>query len=275
MSTPVVRIEAGRWDVQRSVREAWERRDLLWWFTWRDLKVRFKQTALGPAWIVLQPLALMLVFAVFLGHLAKVSSDGYPYVLFVYVGLVPWTFFNQTVVTAAGSVLGNTALITKVYFPRYFVPLGTALARVADVLIASCLIGALLLVYDASPSVGGLLLMPAYATLAWLTALGVGLIVAAVSVRFRDVQQALPLVLQVWLFATPVAYSASLVPERWRWLYSLNPMVVVVQGFRAGPLGSSQPAGLDVVVAVSACVVVLVLGVVLFHRSERSMADIV
>lgn len=275
MSVPVVRIEAGRWNVRAMMRESWDRRDLLRWFVWRDLKVRFKQTALGPAWIVLQPLALMLVFAVFLGNLAEISSDGYPYPLFAYVALVPWTFFNQTVVTAAGSVLGNTALITKVYFPRYFVPLGAALARIVDVLIAGCLIIVLTPFFDATANFTGVLLMPLYALLAWLTALGVGLVVAAVSVRFRDVQQALPLILQVWLFATPVAYSASLVPERWRSLYSLNPMVVVVQGFRAGPLGAAQPNGRDIAVAVSACALLLIAGLVLFRRSERSMADIV
>lgn len=274
MSRPVVRIEAGGWRARAVLSEAWRRRELLWWFVWRDLRVRFRQTALGPLWIVLQPLALMVVFAVFLGNLADIGSDGHPYALFVYIGLVPWTFFNQTVVTAAGSVLGNSALITKVYFPRYFVPLGAAVARVADVLIASCLIGVLMLFEDVDPNATAIVLMPLYVALAWMTALGVGLVVAAFSVRFRDLQQALPLVLQVWLFASPVAYSITIVPERWRWLYSLNPMVIVIQGFRAGPLGSAPPELLETSIAVVSSAVTVVVGFVLFHRSQRSMADV-
>lgn len=272
-SEPSVVISAKNATLRHSLMEAWIHRRLLWWFTWRDVKVRFKQTALGVVWIVVQPLALMIVFTMALGRLAYVPSDGAPYPLFAYCGLVVWMFFAQTFTSTSASILSNSALISKVYFPRALVPLGAAVGRLLDVVISGSLLGLLVPIYD-QPLGWAVVLAPCFLTIAWVTALGVGSLLAAASIRYRDAQQAIPFVIQVWLFASPVAYPASLVPKQWDTLYWLNPMVVAVEGFRACVLGSPLPGRGATAMSVVMAVAALGLGLGALHRTQHSMTDV-
>ena len=253
--------------------ELWTYRELLFFLVWRDVKVRYKQTALGVAWAVLQPLLTMFVFSLFFGRLARMASDGLPYPVFNLAGLVPWTFFAFGLNEAATSVVGSRHLITKVYFPRLAIPLATVLAGLVDFAIAFLLLLLVMAWYGIVPGLEALFVIP-LVLLAFVTALGAGLWLAALNVQYRDVRYVLPFLTQLWLFATPIVYPTSLVPAPWRPVYGLNPMVGVVDGFRWALLGSAPP-GPALAVSVCAALGLALGGVFYFRRMERAFADIV
>jgi lipopolysaccharide transport system permease protein len=253
--------------------DLWTYRELLFFLVWRDVKVRYKQTALGVAWAVLQPLLTMFVFSLFFGRLARMASDGLPYPVFNLAGLVPWTFFAFGLNEAATSVVGSRHLITKVYFPRLAIPLATVLAGLVDFAIAFLLLLLVMAWYGIVPGLEALFVIP-LVLLAFVTALGVGLWLAALNVQYRDVRYVLPFLTQLWLFATPIVYPTSLVPAPWRPVYGLNPMVGVVDGFRWALLGSAPP-GLALAVSACAALGLALGGVFYFRRMERAFADIV
>ena len=271
-STTVIEPAAG-W-LGLHLAELWSYRELLYFLVWRDLKVRYKQTALGVAWAVLQPLATMLVFALFFGRLARLPSDGVPYPLFAYTALVPWTFFAAGLTLSANSVVASQSLITKVYFPRIAIPVATILSGMADFVLALIVLFGMMAWYGILPGVRAVWVFPLFA-LAFATALGAGLWLAALNVRYRDVRHAVPFLVQLWLFSTPIAYPSSLLAERWRKVYALNPMVGVVEGFRWALLDTRT--GSDAMLAASslAAVLVLVTGAYYFRRMEATFADIV
>src|SRR4051812_34050640 len=217
--------------------DVWEYRELLYFLFWRDFKVRYKQTALGATWALLQPVATMAIFTIFLGRLAKISSDGIPYSLFVFSGLLPWQLFSFALNASAGSLVSNTHLLTKVYFPRLIIPISSVLVGLVDFVIALGIL-ALLMAYHRVTPTWGLLVLPLLVVFAVTAALAVGLFLSALNVRYRDVKHTIPFLVQFWMFATPIVYPSSLVPERWRPLYGLNPMAGVVDGFRWALFGT-------------------------------------
>lgn len=252
--------------------ELWRHRELLYFLVWRDVKVRYKQTALGAAWAVLQPTLTMVVFTLFFGRLAKVPSDGVPYALFTYCALVPWTFFANGVTQSADSLVGNANLLRKVYFPRLAIPTASVLAGLVDLAISFGVLVVLLAAYGRVPT-ASVVWLPAFVLLALITALGVGLWLTALNVQFRDVRYVVPFLVQMWLFATPVAYPSTLLQEPWRTVYGLNPMVGVVEGFRWALLGTAtRPAPVIAVSAVMA-VLLLITGAFYFRSMERTFAD--
>jgi lipopolysaccharide transport system permease protein len=255
-------------------RELWEYRELLYFLTWRDVKVRYKQTFFGAAWAVLQPLLMMAVFALFIGRLAGIQPAGVPYTLFAYTGLVPWTLFAQSLTGASNSLVLNERLVSKVYFPRLLMPIAGAGSFAVDFVIASALLFAMMAYFGRHFS-ATILLAPVFGVLALLTAVAVGIWLSAVNVRYRDVAFAIPFFVQIWLFATPVAYSLSLVPPRFRVLYGLNPMTGIVVGFRWALLGTEPPPAGTLAVSVATVLVLLPLGLVYFKRAERSFADVI
>ena len=271
---PVVVIRPSKRFAAFSFRDLWEYRELLFFLVWRDIKVRYKQTALGAGWAVIQPFMMMVVFSIFLGHLAKVPSDGVPYPLFAFAGLVPWTFFSQALGGTAGSLVGNANLIGKVYFPRIIMPVAVAVSFLVDFVIALALLGGIMAWYGVAPN-WHVVLLPLLAALALLTSLAVGIWLAALNVKYRDVRYALPFLVQLWLFATPVAYATSLVPERWRWVYALNPMAGVVEGFRWAIVDTDTAPGITLAVSTVATLAILVTGLAYFRKVERTFADVI
>jgi lipopolysaccharide transport system permease protein len=271
---PVTRIRSGTGWRAVDLREVWRYRELLYFLTLRDIKLRYKQTALGVAWAVLQPLATMAVFTVFFGKLGGLPSDGQPYALFVLVALVPWQLFAYALTQSSNSLVAEQRLITKVYFPRLIVPIASVLSGLVDFLIAFGLVLIGLAVFGVMPT-WGIVTVPVFAVFAVLTALAIGLWLSALNVQYRDVRYTLPFFTQFWLFVTPVAYPASMVPEQYRLLYGLNPMAGVVEGFRWAVLGTEAPAW--GVMTVSAAVVAALLtgGVLYFRRMEKTFADVV
>ena len=259
------------------LRELWRYRELLYFLVWRDVKVRYKQTVLGASWAIIQPFFTMVVFSLFFGRLAGVPSDGVPYPIFSYAALVPWTFFATGLTHSANSVVGSQQLLTKVYFPRLAIPLATVLAGMVDFALAFAVLLGMMLYYGILPTANVVWLVP-LVVLSLITALGVGLWFAALNVLYRDVRYVVPFLVQVWLFATPVAYGASLLDNldvHWRVLYSLNPMVGVVEGFRWALLGTDTAPGPMVLVSSLAAVLILVGGAFYFRRMERIFADVV
>jgi homopolymeric O-antigen transport system permease protein len=255
------------------VRELWAYRELLYFLVWRDIKVRYKQTVLGAAWAVLQPMLTMAVFAIFLGRLAHVPSDGLPYPLFSFSGLVPWTFFATAVTGGAMSVVGSQQLISKVYFPRLIVPLAATVTPVVDFAIALATLAAMLAWYRVVPG-AAVLWLPLLTLFAMVTAFAVSLWLSALMVIYRDVRYVVPFFIQFWMFATPVAYPASLVPATWRVVYGLNPMTGVIEGFRWALVGGPAPGPL--LFASAAVVAVLLIGgVAFFRRCEGTFADVI
>lgn len=249
-------------------------RELLYFLVWRDVKVRYKQAAIGAAWAVLQPLLTMVVFTVIFGYFAKMPSDGLPYPVFAYVALLPWNYFSQAISRSGVSVVSNAGLISKVYFPRLIVPLAGAVSPLVDFAITFVILLGMLGWYGIMPT-WGILALPAFMVLAMATAVAVCLFLSALNVQYRDVGHAIPFLVQFWMYASPVVYPVSIIPEKWRALYSLNPMVGVIEGFRWALLGKEQP---DFgVMAVSALVVVVLLagGTVYFRRMERTFADVI
>jgi len=271
---PVTVIRPTRGWAYLDVRELWEFRELAGFLAWRDLKVRYKQTAIGVAWAILQPLAMMLVFTLFFGRLAKMPSDDLPYPLFAYVGLLPWQLFARCLTDSSSSLVSNQQVITRVYFPRILVPLATVVPASVDFLIGCVLLVILILFYGATPS-PNVVWLPAFIVLMLFTALGVGVWLSALNLEYRDVGHAVPFLTQFLLFLTPVVYPASLVPEGWRFLYALNPMVGVVEGFRWALLGSGSGPGASLLVSCAVACLALVGGVFFFRWRERTFVDAV
>jgi lipopolysaccharide transport system permease protein len=255
------------------LRELWRYRELVYFLAWRDVKVRYKQAALGIAWALLQPILAMAIFSI-LGSLANLSSEGVPYPLFAYTGLLPWLYFANATTNASGSLVANANLISKVYFPRLVIPLAGVLAGLVDLGIGLVLLLLLLVPFGITPG-PGLLLIPFLVLLAMLTALSVSIWLSALDVQYRDVRYAVPFLIQVWMFATPVLYSPELIPEKYRTLLGLNPMTGVVEGFRWAILGTAASPGPLLIVSIAVTVVVLISGLFYFYRMERSFADIV
>lgn len=274
LHTNVIRIEpSGGW-VRIGLDELWAYKDLLYFLIWRDLKVRYKQTALGAAWAIIQPVMTMLVFSLFFGRLAKMPSDGIPYPLFSYAALVPWTFFANGLTQASNSLVGSANLITKVYFPRLLIPFGTVLAGLADCALSFIVLIGMMVYYGVRPS-GNAIFLPCFMLLGLVTALGVGLWLSAVNVKFRDVRHTVPFLVQFWMFATPIAYPSSLLPEPWRTLYGLNPMAGVVEGFRWSLLNVKSAPGPIFFVSSLASLIILLGGLFYFRRMEETFADYV
>ena len=252
--------------------ELWAYRELIYFLTWRDIKVRYKQTAIGVAWAVLQPLAMMVAFTLFLGRLARVPSDGIPYPLFACAGLLPWQLFSRTISESTSSLITDQRLITRVYFPRIIVPFAKTLAALLDFIIASGLLVVLMFVYGVTPG-GAVIWLPAFVVLMLITALGVGFWLSALNVEYRDVMYTVPFLNQFWLFLTPVVYPSSLVPERWRVLYGLNPMAGVVEGFRWALLGAGEGPSLMLAASALVAVSLFIGGIFWFRHRELAFVD--
>jgi len=273
-SPSVVFIKPSKGWVSLNLRSLWEYRELLYFLTWRDIKVRYKQTALGVAWAILQPLTTMLIFSVFFGRLVKVPSDGIPYPLFAFAALVPWTFFANGLNQSSNSLIASANLLKKVYFPRLAIPVATVLAGVVDFVLAFVVLLALMAYYHVVPTIN-IVWTPILLALAFVTSLGVGLWMSALNVKYRDVRYVVPFLVQIWLFSTPVAYPSSLLSEPWRTVYGLNPMVGVVEGFRWALLGAGKAPGLMVVASAAASLLILVTGAFYFRYMEKTFADVV
>lgn len=257
-----------------SLRELWVYRELLGFLVWRDVKVRYKQTALGAAWAILQPLLAMMVFTLLFGRLAKLPSDNIPYPLFVYVALLPWQLFAFALTESSNSLVNNQHLIRKVYFPRLVVPVAAVLVGLVDFVISLIVLAGMMIYYGFLPGPAAILFIP-FLALAVLTALGIGIWLSALNIQYRDVKYVVPFLTQFWMFATPVAYSASLVPPQWRVLYSLNPMTGVVNGFRWSLLGAGGDVTLMIPISAAVVLVILFGGIAWFKKMERSFADVV
>ena len=271
---PIVRVRSSGASRSLGLSELWRYRELVHFIVWRDVKVRYKQTVLGVAWAVLQPLASMLIFALIFGRLAGMPSDGVPYPIFALAALVPWTLFAQGMTQASGSVVASEDLIRKVYFPRLVIPVAAVGSSVVDFTIGFVVLIGLMWFYGIVPGLPALWI-PALVLLAVVTAVAVGLWLAALTTRYRDVRHVLPFLTQLWFFATPVAYPSSLVPATWRPLYGLNPMVGVIDGFRWALLGADTRPGPTVAVAVIAVLILLLGGAAYFRRAERILADVI
>jgi len=261
----------GRWPVL-PFNELWEYRELLYFFIWRDVKVRYKQTAIGIAWVVLQPLLTMAVFTLFFGRLAKLPSQGLPYPVFYFAALVPWMYFSSALQNATAIVVENQRVITRVYFPRLILPISAVLSGLVDLLIGFIVLVGVTLGYGMEPGLAALWL-PVMLLLAVATALGVGFWLSALNALYRDVRYVTPFLIQFWMFASPVAYPSSLVPERWRWLYGLNPMSGVIDGFRWALTGHGQPPGPLLLASAAGVALVLLGGLFFFQRMEGTVAD--
>ncbi len=273
-SIPVTKIAPSRGWVALKLGEIWEYRELLYFLTWREVKVRYKQTALGAAWAIIQPLFTMLVFSLFFGRLAKVPSDHIPYPLFSLAALVPWTFFANGLTQSSNSLVSSSNLISKVYFPRLAIPLSAVLSGAVDFMISFALLVGVMAFYHRTPPLRCVYL-PLFFLLAFVTALGVGLWLSALNVEYRDVRYTIPFLTQFWLFATPIAYPSSLLSGPWRTVYGLNPMAGVVEGFRWALLGTDTAPGPMIAASSCAAVLILVGGTFYFRRMEGTFADVV
>lgn len=271
-SSFVIEPKSGLLDLNLS--EIWQYRELLFFLGWRDLSVLYKQTMIGVAWVVLQPLVTMVVFSIIFGNFARMPSDGLPYPVFVYTALLPWNMFSKTLSRSATSLVANANLISKVYFPRLIIPLASIAVPLADFLISSVILLVMLVWFDIQFT-WAMLTLPLFASLSVLVALSVGLWLAALNVRYRDVGHTIPFIIQVWMYASPVVYSVSLIPERWQLLYSLNPMTGVIEGFRWALLGRSMPNMSMLIISTVATLFIFVGGLIYFKRVEDVFADIV
>ena len=271
---PAVVIEPTTGWAAVNFRELWKYRDLLMILAGRDVKLRYKQTVLGVVWVVIQPLIAALIFTLMFGRFAKLPSDGHPYLLFVFTGVAVWNYFAGVLQRAGNSLLTDSRLITKVYFPRLAIPLASTFSALIDLSVSLVVLGVLMMIYRVGPT-WRILTLPLFIGLAAMTATGVSLWLAALNVRYRDFVHAMPFMIQVWLFASPVAYATTIVPERWRLLYGLNPAVAFIEGTRWAILGSSSITPQIVTVAVALSTVVFIGGAFFFRRVERSFADTV
>lgn len=275
---PTVIIEPSHGWLSLQLGRVWQYRELLYFLVWRDVKVRYKQTALGVLWVVLQPLVSMAVFTVLFGYLLDMPSGDVPYPVFVYAGLLPWSYFAGSLTRSSQSLVGNAHLITKVYFPRLIIPISGVTSGLVDFGISFLVLLGLMALFGIRPT-WAVIFLPAFLLLAMGTALGFGLWLGALNVRYRDVNYLVPFLVQMWMYLTPVVYAASFIPEEYRWLLALNPMTGVVEGFRwallGGQLGEAQGPGALFVVSVMIALVVLVSGLAFFRRTERTFADVV
>jgi lipopolysaccharide transport system permease protein len=273
-SGSVTVIEPSKGWVSLKLAELWEYRELLYFLTWREVKVRYKQTALGATWAIIQPLFTMLLFSLFFGKLAKMPSDGIPYPLFSLTGLIPWNFFATGLGQSSNSLVTSANLISKVYFPRLAIPLSSILSGVVDFAISFILLIGMMAFYHVTPSVRCVFL-PLFFLLAFVTALGVGLWLSALNVEYRDVRYTVPFLTQFWMFATPIVYPSSLLHGVWRTLYGLNPMVGVIEGFRWALLGTNTAPGPIIAASSFASILILVGGAFYFRRMEKTFADLI
>ncbi|HEX5731490.1 MAG TPA: ABC transporter permease [Blastocatellia bacterium] len=270
---PLIRIRPSQRWVSLNLADLWAYRELLYFLTLRDVKVRYKQTALGAAWAIIQPLFTMLVFTLFFGRLAGVPSEGVPYSIFAYAGLLPWTFFSNAVTNSGNSLVASANLITKVYFPRIIIPGAAVLAGLVDFAIAFA-IQALLMIYHGVEVTWNILMLPVLVLLTALLALGVGMLMSALNVKYRDIRYALPFVVQLWMFASPIIYPSSLVPDRWRWVMSLNPLTGIIEGYRSALFGRDFDT-LGLFISALITLALLVYSSFVFRRMEKSFADLV
>ena len=273
-SVPTLVIRPSRGWVAIKFRELWQYRELIYFFVWRDIKVRYKQTVLGAAWAIIQPFVTMVVFSIFFGRLAKMPSDGIPYPIFTYCALLPWNYFAGAMANASNSMVGSANLIKKVYFPRLVVPLSAVVSGLVDFVIAFTVLIAMMFYYRIIPKVT-LLWFPAFMFMAIATALGVGLWFSSMNVKYRDIRYVTPFLTRLWFFITPVVYPTSLLSGFWRIVYGLNPMVGVIEGFRWALLGKGQHPGWMLAVSASMVLILLVSGAFYFRRMEKTFADIV
>ena len=267
-------IEPPRGWAALELRELWLYRELLFFLAWRDIKLRYKQTALGAAWAILQPLLTMVIFSVIFGQLAKLPSDGIPYPIFTYAALLPWQLFSFALTNSSNSLINSQNLISKVYFPRLIIPLASTLAGLMDFAIAFLVLLGLMVYYHIMPTMA-ILYLPLFLILALLSALAVGVWLSALSVEYRDVRYIVPFLTQFWMYATPIAYASSLIPENWRLLYGLNPMTGVVEGFRWALLGIQTSGGSMILVSAAVVVVMFISGLYYFRRMENNFADVI
>ncbi|MEW6188200.1 MAG: ABC transporter permease [Thermodesulfobacteriota bacterium] len=270
----VIRIEASKGWVSLKLRELWSYRELLYFLIWRDIKVRYKQTILGASWAVIQPFFTMVVFSLFFGKLAKMPSDGIPYPIFSYAALVPWSFFANGLNQASNSLVGNSNLIKKIYFPRMSMPIASVCGGIVDFALAFIMLVGMMFYYGMIPT-GHVFWLPFFLILAFVTSLGTSLWLSAMYVHFHDVRHIIPFLIQIWLFATPIVYPGSLLSEPWRTLYGINPMVGVVEGFRWALLGVDTAPGPIIIVSSCAALGLLISGAFYFRRMEKSFADVV
>jgi lipopolysaccharide transport system permease protein len=271
---PTVRIQPSRGWVSLQLRDVWAYRELLYFLTWRDIKVRYKQTVLGAAWAIIQPFFTMVVFSLFFGKLARVPSDDIPYPIFSYAALVPWTFFANGLSQSSTSLVASANLIQKVYFPRLVVPISAVISGGMDFVLSFVVLLGMMLFYGTVPT-AAVVWLPLLLLLALVTSLGVGLWLTAMNVQFRDVRYAVPFLVQAWMFATPIAYPSSLLDEPWRTLYGINPMAGVVEGFRWALLGTQTAPGPIILVSALVAVGLLISGAFYFRRMEKTFADVV
>ena len=272
VATTVVQPRKAFWDLD--LKGLWEYRELLYFLVWRDIKVKYKQTALGVAWAILQPLLATLIFSVFFGRLAHIPSDGVPYPVFVYVAMVPWQYFANALTESSNSLVASQNLIKKVYFPRLVIPMGSVLAGLVDFCCSFIILIGMMFYYGITPS-ASIFLFPVFLLLAVCTALAVGLWLSALNVQFRDVRYTITFLTQFWLFATPVVYPSSLVPAKWRVWFGLNPMAGVIDGFRYALLGRAAKPGPMVWVSAGAVAILLLGGLLYFKKMESTFADVV
>ena len=269
-----IRIEPTKGWVSLKLTELWEYRELLYFLIWRDLKVRYKQSVLGATWAIIQPFFTMVVFSLFFGKLAKMPSDGIPYPIFSYAALVPWSFFANGLNQASNSLVGNSNLIQKIYFPRMSMPIASVCGGFVDFVLAFIMLIGMIFYYGMVPTIN-VIWLPFFLMLAFMTSLGASLWLSAMYVQFRDVRHIIPFLTQIWLFATPIAYPSSLLSEPWRTIYGINPMVGVVEGFRWALLGANTAPGPIIIVSSFAAVGLLISGAFYFRRMERTFADVV
>ena len=270
----VTHIRPSRGWVALNLRELWEYRDLLYFFVWRDIKVRYKQTILGVSWAIIQPFFTMVIFSIFFGNLAQMPSDDVPYPLFSYAALVPWTFFANALTQASASLVMHAEMVKKVYFPRLLMPMATIFSGVVDFLLAFAVLLLMMVVFGFFPT-ANVVWLPFLLLLALIASSGVGIWLTALNVQFRDVRYAVPFLTQAWLFLTPIAYPSSLLDQPWRTLYAINPMAGVVEGFRWALLGTDTRPGLMLVVSALVSLIILISGVYYFRRMEKRFADVV
>ena len=271
---PEIIIESEEPWFSSGLSELWQYRELLCFLVWRDVKVRYKQTVIGAAWAVLQPIMAMIIFTLVFGRLARLPSDGVPYPLFVYSALLPWQLFAFALTDSSNSLVNNQHLIRKVYFPRLIIPISSILVGLVDFSLSMVVLAGMMTFYKIAPTQSMLLVIP-FLVLALTTALGAGLWLSALNIQYRDVKYVVPFLTQLWMFATPVVYSSNSVPQKWRVLFGLNPMTAVAEGFRKALIGSHTGSSPMMIISIVAVILVLISGLIYFRRMERSFADIV
>jgi lipopolysaccharide transport system permease protein len=268
-------IRPGKGWIPINLRELWQFRDLLYFLSWRDIKVKYKQTALGAAWAILQPFLTMIVFSILFGKLARVPSDGIPYPIFVYAGLLPWNYFSSALSSSGNSLVASSNLITKVYFPRLIIPASASLSGLLDFFIASVILVGMMLFYHFTPNILGIIMIPVLIFLTFMVAVGCGLWLSALNVEYRDFQYVIPFLVQIWMFVTPVIYPVTLFPEKYRWILSLNPMGGIIEAFRAVTLGQKAIDWNLLIISSGVGILIFFTGMLYFRKVERSFADVI